>query len=468
MASDDSLPAATTTTEPCASASSIASWTALGQLPAPPRLMLITFAGYGLGGTPAICTPDAHSMPSKTSSSVPPHSPSTRTGRIREKRSMPDIPIPLFTSARHDPRDEGAVPRARMTREPAAGAVLDPVAFVARGRVARAAVARKARVRDEVIARKDPVREIGMRQDAGVDQRDRRAGRGRLQLQVPRRLDVDAVQRIRERPLVSEERIVRYELREAPPHRIGVLHRRIVLEARRHLRESVDPHGRHEPHHPDVADLPLGNRNRAHPLVQAWQQRDPVRSRVTRKPHEELGPDVDVRARRVPGGGAGGALRLRTAVRRGRLDPEHRALRAEPDELRLQFRGVLWLGQRELERTGARRSDLRELRAEQGLEPRLVRRRECARRHGIRIHPHADRGDGFGLGHGNRRRGEQNKAERAGAEAGGARQGTCDRGRPMTHECSLWSSAARCQWHQNVLIGAAGPPMVAQCRRRGK
>src|SRR4029450_5057235 len=105
--SDDSLPAATTTTAPWASASSIASWTAFGQRPNPPRLMLITFAGFGFGGTPAIGTPDAHNMPSNTSSSVPPHSPSTRTGTIRAYKSMLAMPMPLLMSPAMIPETNG-------------------------------------------------------------------------------------------------------------------------------------------------------------------------------------------------------------------------------------------------------------------------------------------------------------------------------------------------------------------------
>jgi hypothetical protein len=97
--SKDSLPADATTTAPCASASSTASWTACEHAPKPPRLMLTTRAGFGFGGTPAIATPDAHSMPSKTSASVPPHFASARTGRILAAQSMPAMPVPLSVFA---------------------------------------------------------------------------------------------------------------------------------------------------------------------------------------------------------------------------------------------------------------------------------------------------------------------------------------------------------------------------------
>ena len=63
----------------------------------------MTRAGLGFAGTPAIGTPDAHSMPSNTSASVPPHCPRTRTGRTFARQSTPAIPCPLLVLAAISP-----------------------------------------------------------------------------------------------------------------------------------------------------------------------------------------------------------------------------------------------------------------------------------------------------------------------------------------------------------------------------
>ena len=81
-ASDDSLPAATTTVTPLATASLMAACVA-GEAEhgeAPPRLMLMTLAGVGLFGTPGTGKPAAQRIASLMSTMVPPHLPSTRTG----------------------------------------------------------------------------------------------------------------------------------------------------------------------------------------------------------------------------------------------------------------------------------------------------------------------------------------------------------------------------------------------------
>ena len=59
----------------------------------------MTLAGVVFGGTPAICTPEAHSMPSRMSSNVPPHLPSARTGRIFAPVVRPAMPMPLLVLA---------------------------------------------------------------------------------------------------------------------------------------------------------------------------------------------------------------------------------------------------------------------------------------------------------------------------------------------------------------------------------
>src|SRR6185295_9645233 len=94
-----SFPAATVTTVPWANATSIASCSACGQDVAPPRLMLITFAGFGLAGAPPTGMPTAHMTPAVMSSNVPPHLPSTRTGTIFAFQLSPAIPAPLLVLA---------------------------------------------------------------------------------------------------------------------------------------------------------------------------------------------------------------------------------------------------------------------------------------------------------------------------------------------------------------------------------
>ena len=63
------LPAATTTVVPRETAPLIASWVAplVEQAPPPPRLMLITWAGFGLAGMPATVPPEAQTMASAMS-----------------------------------------------------------------------------------------------------------------------------------------------------------------------------------------------------------------------------------------------------------------------------------------------------------------------------------------------------------------------------------------------------------------
>src|SRR5207237_198903 len=63
IASSLALPADTTITAPCANAALTASWSDCGHEPRPPRLILITRAGLGFGGTPATGTPAAHKTP---------------------------------------------------------------------------------------------------------------------------------------------------------------------------------------------------------------------------------------------------------------------------------------------------------------------------------------------------------------------------------------------------------------------
>src|ERR1700681_2358402 len=94
-----SLPAATVITTPWASATLIPSCNACAQGVAPPRLMLMTRAGVGFGGAPATATPAAHRTPAVMSSNVPPHLPSTRTGRILAFQLRPAIPAPLLVLA---------------------------------------------------------------------------------------------------------------------------------------------------------------------------------------------------------------------------------------------------------------------------------------------------------------------------------------------------------------------------------
>ena len=89
----DSLPAATTTVEPREVAKSIALANVDEQRAVPPRDRLITFAGFGLSGTPETLPPAAQMMPSEMSEETPPHLPSTRTARTFTFGDTPEIPI---------------------------------------------------------------------------------------------------------------------------------------------------------------------------------------------------------------------------------------------------------------------------------------------------------------------------------------------------------------------------------------
>src|SRR5207244_12338285 len=90
---------AATTDAPRSRAPVTARWKAPPQAPDPPRLMLITWAGWVLVGTPRTRPPEAQVMASAMSEVKPPHLPSTRTGRILALRAMPATPTPLSDSA---------------------------------------------------------------------------------------------------------------------------------------------------------------------------------------------------------------------------------------------------------------------------------------------------------------------------------------------------------------------------------
>ncbi|ABA52704.1 ribonuclease E [Burkholderia pseudomallei MSHR1043] len=94
-----SLPAETTTVVPRAITSLIACWNVSPHGPVPPRLRLITFAGVRFVGAPATGMPAAQRIASAMSLVVPPHLPSTRTGRILPYQLTPAMPMPLFAAA---------------------------------------------------------------------------------------------------------------------------------------------------------------------------------------------------------------------------------------------------------------------------------------------------------------------------------------------------------------------------------
>src|SRR5579871_2468983 len=61
--------------------------------------MLMIFAGVGLVGASDTVIPAAHNIPMMMSESLPPHLPSTRTGRICPCQVMPAMPVALLVSA---------------------------------------------------------------------------------------------------------------------------------------------------------------------------------------------------------------------------------------------------------------------------------------------------------------------------------------------------------------------------------
>ena len=114
--------------------------------------MLITRAGFGLGGTPATGTPAAHSTPATMSSNVPPHLPSTRTGRIFAFQLRPAMPTPLLVFAAMRPLTNVPCQAAGLARRAVAAFVVGgPVARIGGIVVATVAVVGHCRVADEVV-----------------------------------------------------------------------------------------------------------------------------------------------------------------------------------------------------------------------------------------------------------------------------------------------------------------------------
>src|SRR5699024_6239031 len=67
--------------------------------PEPPRLMLMTSAGFGLSGTPSTWPPEAQVMASAMSEVVPPQWPSTRTGSTSAPSAAPAMPASVLATA---------------------------------------------------------------------------------------------------------------------------------------------------------------------------------------------------------------------------------------------------------------------------------------------------------------------------------------------------------------------------------
>ena len=120
-------------------------------------------AGVGLSGTLGTLMPAAQRMPMMMSLSVPPHLPSTRTGRISVFQPVPAIPSALLVSAaiRLDTRVPcqelftWSMPGAGAGRDVERCAVTPPPSRSRRDRwhrIAAIAVVRERRVRDEIEA----------------------------------------------------------------------------------------------------------------------------------------------------------------------------------------------------------------------------------------------------------------------------------------------------------------------------
>ena len=198
----------------------------------------MTFAGLGLGGTPAIGTPDAHSMPSKTSSKVPPHAPSVRTGRML-RVAVDAGDADAVVGVRGDQSgDERAVPEAGRAGTPPHSPSSLPVALVARIRVAAVAVARVVGIGDEVVA--------------GRGSRPTRSGAAGCRCRSPRRVTTGEPRAAGPTPAealmpatgsksahcLRIQRIVRDGPRILAQHRVGVLDARILLQLRGELRRA--------------------------------------------------------------------------------------------------------------------------------------------------------------------------------------------------------------------------------------
>ena len=322
-----------------------------------------------------------------------------------------------------DPGDEGTVPRAGSGGKAAARAVDHPVALVARIGIAGVVVARAPGVADEVVARENPAREIGVHQDAGVDHRDRGADGCLPQLQVPSRGYVDARDRIPERPLLRVQRIVGDELRVLAQHRVGILDCGVCLKLEGEFGQPFGGLRLCEPQHPHVADLALGRKRNARLRGEARQQVRPVGDNTVREPHHQLVSPPACRARcRIDASADRRALahRLGGRARHGHLGPKHRPVAAQGAQRGFQIGSVTGLGERQFETTGPGRAGQCQRHAGEPLEAYLLRRRQCARGGDIGMQPDPECVNS--LGQSNIRNGGQQQRDQCGAEpgAGGA------------------------------------------------
>ncbi len=254
-ASTASLPAATVMTAPCASATSIASCRPCEQGEVPPRLMLITRAGDVLVGAPATGSPTAHSRPAVTSSNVPPHLPSTRTGTILAFQSMPAIPAPLLVLAAMIPLTKVPCQLLGLAGKSCRRILRRRVASPgSEGSLSRPppSLARCVSLTKSKPALTRPVNS-GCVRDAGIEHGDRNVGASRLQ--PPRGQRVHAAHRIGKRPLLRVERVVGGRLGVNAAHRVGVLDDAIGLQRAGHRRELRIGDVAGQRQHPLSADL---------------------------------------------------------------------------------------------------------------------------------------------------------------------------------------------------------------------
>jgi len=166
--------------------------------------------------------------------------------------------LPVVGVRADEPRDRGAVPARvpdlailEVRRRGFLGG--DPVARIGRIRVASVAVVGDDRIVDEVVAGQDAAGEVGVRKDAGVDDRD--DDRARAGRDVPRGLRVDRGVRVREVP--ARIRIVGRARGPAPlvghrelrvPVRDGRQRRRLRIGAGRELDDvRAERHAAQEP-----------------------------------------------------------------------------------------------------------------------------------------------------------------------------------------------------------------------------
>ena len=227
---------------------------------------------------------------------------------------------------------------------------------------------------------------------------------------------------------------------------------------------------------------PAVRRSTAAPILSTSRGMSVVQSgaAIAREAHEELLADVDISACPCPAGAPVRAGPRRCALRA----PARPTTPNDPSASRPASAAIAAAscGSASASSTAPVRvtADRRELRAELGLEHRLVRRSERAGGDLVRVEPNANRVDGLGASRRRRGRGDQQEAEQGDARPCSARRRGCDRSRPahdgISRVLSSWAGATAMPMASERAIPRSRAAMVSNAasmqvldgnRRRG-